>query len=277
MPYALPNLRHDPSQLISLHDGFYRTGRFMFPDDWIGTEACAWPTTDTPDGLTAQRAQLEAKAKRASDREFAFRIADTFNLSSKQYEQHLAAHERAKSDHDLAKIQLHDFKNRFTSRFEDAAAYDRRCMVERTLCAAIRAGEIALRIGFGTGVQIGNWMDDPRSQISFVLSQVISPMPYTNGRRHPGYFCRASFDAWAAPKERSLAAHRSDSIEEQMIEWFLIYRADCLAKGVKTNKEDSLEICQTHFARQDLGRNFDAVWKLLSTDAMRRIGRPKQV
>ena len=63
MSLQLPKLQFHRDRYITLNEGFDRVGRFMFPEEWTGREASAWPRPD-PDDLRQEKAQLEDAFKR---------------------------------------------------------------------------------------------------------------------------------------------------------------------------------------------------------------------
>ncbi|WP_264212947.1 hypothetical protein [Leisingera thetidis] len=276
MRHNLPKLRFHRDQFITLNEGFDRAGRFTFPLEWTGQEAFAWPEA-APELFRNEREELENEFQRLNKRATDLHLMDTFGMDADQQEQVQQAAEDASAQREQARNKLSQFGRAYDSRFIDAEAYARRTEVEGLLCRAMEKRELLLHFGTGTGIRLGDWQADNRYfEMSFGFSYVIAPKSYGGRRRFPAYFKLRDFNAWAEPKEAELTPYEAAPIEERMIEWFLKYRAVCLAEGRKVRQEDVRAECEEHFGRKDLGRKFEAVWKLLAVDEIRKVGRTKK-
>ena len=104
-------------------------------------------------------------------------------------------------------------------------------------------------------------------------SFVVAPERHGKLRRFPAYFNRLRFNVWALPHEAKLTKYRTDTIGEQMSDWFRAYRDDCLASDTPVTRKAALSACEEYFGRSELGEKFDAVWKLLAPDEWKKGGR----
>lgn len=198
MPHQLPKLQFLRDRFITLNEGFDRAGRFMFPEEWTGREALAWPKVD-PESLKQEQQRLEMEYKNRSQYAARLRRTPTYGMSPEENREHYALLDCAETERQNAREALDQFGHVFDSRYDDAVAYERRRKVESRLCDLIKTGVLDVRLGHGTGVEMHRWFMRDRFHISFAFSFVVAPNFMGSLRRFPAYFAKDSFNIWAQP------------------------------------------------------------------------------
>lgn len=274
MPHQLPKQQFHRNRLLTLNEAFDRVGRFKFPLDWTGLEAFALLSADRQH-VRNTKASLETAFDNAASHARALRVTKISGMDRAEVAEHIEALKQAEQDRNDAREELDRYRRSYDASIVDVKAYERRAAVEHHLCEVIRRGDLEVRLGHGFSVDISDWYQRSGFQMSFAFSYIIAPETHGDRRRFPAYFIKDRFNAWARPFETDLWQFRSDRIEEQIFEWFLGFRTDCIANGAKFTREESKERCEAFFGRNDLGATFDAVWKLLSVNEMKPLGRPR--
>lgn len=268
----MPQFRRE--NYITLNEGFHRVGRFMFPEEWTGLEATAWPEVDV-DEYRQEHQRLEDDYEQASLRSRQLRRTEVFGMQPDEYTEYSEQLETAEKQRQEARLKQDQFGRTYDSRLRDATMYQRRHLVEMRLCEAIKEEEVDFRIGTGSGVSIGSWFTDDRFHICFAFSLVFSPTNLGGSTRFPAYFGKEIFNAWAIPFEIKHREYRTDSDEEQMIEWFLAYCSQAPSVTSRDRRNDVLQKMETYFDKEELSGIFDAIWKLYATGKMKSGGRRK--
>lgn len=284
MSEQFESLHFDREQFITLNEGFDRVGRFMFPTDWIGHEALAWPETSSQ-SLKEERDELVREFERCNHRARTLRKTDMYGVDGAEYTEHQSLTEQAEVDRAKARERLDQFGQTFDAHYVDAMAYDRRRSVEQHLCKIIMEKKLNVHLGHGFSVDMERWFDSDRFHMSFAFSYVLAPITYGNRRRFPAYFSKQKFNAWAIHFERHLTQFRLEPLEEQIFRWFLTYRTDCLENSRKVRIEDAQTQCQQYFeganckqnSNAEFSKMFRSVWTLLSTAEMKQKGRKPKV
>jgi hypothetical protein len=279
MAHILPKLQFLRERYITLNEGFDRVGRTMFPKEWTGLEALAWPE-DEPQNLWDEKQKLQEKFDFHSQRARDIRLVSTYEMEKGEYALHRDQLEKLETERRDAREKLDQFGQTYDARISDAHLFDRRKKVENRLCNLMRKKELDVGMIHGSGFPIEQFFQSDRFHISFAYSYIITPGRHGRRRRVPAYFVKQEFNRWILPFERKLQQYDTSPIEERMLVWFRSYRDVRLENSERPKKEDALAECKFDFGPEDLPANFDkkflAAWRLLAPDTWQKGGKPKK-
>jgi hypothetical protein len=277
--HLLPKLQFIREHYITLNEGFDRVGRTMFPEEWTGLEALAWPETE-PQNLWDEKQELQENFDFHSQRARDIRLVSTNEMERGEYAEHQDHLKKLETERLDAREKLDQFGRTYDFRSSDAVLFDRRKKVENRLCNLIREKELDVRMNHGFGVQIEQFFNSDKFHISFAYSYIITPGRHGRRRRVPAYFVKSDFERWILPLELTLHQYDMSPIEEKLLIWFRSFRDLCLEKSERPTKEDSLTKCKLHFELENPPPNFDkkffAAWTLLVPDLWQKGGKPKK-
>lgn len=279
MTHLLPKLQFLRENYITLNEGFDRVGRTMFPEEWTGLEALAWPEAE-PQNFWDEKQKLQDKFDFHSQRARDLRLTSSSEMGKSEYAEHRDHLEVVETERRDAREKLDQFGQVFDYHIANATLFDRRKKVENRLCNLIRKKELDVRMNHGFGVQMEQFFQSDNFHISFAYSYIITPERYGPRRRVPAYFYKPDFERWILPLEEKLQQYDTSPLEEKLLVWFRSFRELCLEKSKRPKKEDALTKCELHFGRENLPPNFEkkffAAWTLLAPDLWQKGGKPKK-
>lgn len=141
MSYKLPKQQYKHEDFITLNEGFHRVGMFLLPQEWIGHEDSAWPTSNH-ETLSDEKHSLEAKLHRCTQQERTIRLIDSSDMDDTEYKDYTARLQNVEYQTRQSREKRDQFGRTYNARYIDSLAYNRRQLVEKYLCDAMRCDPI---------------------------------------------------------------------------------------------------------------------------------------
>lgn len=270
MAYSFPKLQFDRSKYLSLNEAFHTLGCFLFPDKWTGLEISSWPQSSTKT-LREEKNRLRLEAEFTHQQATDMRLELPHDVDPETYTKLKAQLDQLQAKANCARIAEFDFGRSFEGRIKDAAAFERKQLVEETLCRAIHNVDLRLFVDSGTVYgSMPDWTNRRDFKISFSFSLIITPQTHGFRQRCRAHFLKSEFEAWSQDWQAELSAYKDSMLEDDLVHWFKTLILECSKEGRRMNRKTVRDHCKEKFPRIDefdrLQKKLDAVWDLYAPD-----------